>query len=77
MAHRSYREKNKINVYYNILKDRQDENVRAYYISNFIGEPFMTFELGQNNELEILTVATHLGIKVEQMNIIKRGKKNN
>lgn len=77
MAHRGYKGKNKVKVFYNILKPKdQDLNIRAYYIHNYIGEPFISFDMGQNYELELLTVATHLGIKIEQLEIIKRGRNN-
>lgn len=68
--------KKKIKIFYVIDKSTpQDEpNQRWYYINNYIGDPFIKFDLGQNNDLERLTVATHLGLKVDQIEFVKRGQ---
>jgi len=69
----------RVNVYYTTIKpsDQDEPNYRAYYISRWIGEPFMTFDLPTASfELEQITVATYLGLKIDMIEWHKnRGSK--
>jgi hypothetical protein len=67
----------KVKIYY-IRHKGTDPNQRWYYISNYIGMPFFKFECGFGSgytfEQEKMDVAEYLGLRVNQINFLKRGK---
>ena len=61
--------KHNIHIYYRTeITASGYENMREYYVSRFIGGPFLKFNLPNDFEDEKRVVAEHLGLKMRQIN---------
>ena len=59
---------NKVHIYYTTIKQPFDPpNLRAYFISRWVGVPFMEFALPSDIKVEKMKVASHLGLYTSQI----------